>query len=126
MSEKTDNIKNQIEDVKQKTIADMRLLGTYKDEFDDMITTYAQVKVQYDQIFERFLNSGMASQVKSSGGAKKAPLVAQLEELRKQMASLSDRLGLNPQALDRIKNQATVKAKTGLEAALEKIADRIG
>lgn len=97
-------------------------LGTYKQEFDDAIRIYVHMKVQYDTIFERWVRGGMKSQVKSSGGMKRSPVVAQLEELRKQMITYSDRLGLTPKALDNIKNNGNESKQTGLEKSLEKIS----
>lgn len=106
----------------EKVKNDMIALGTYKPEFDDAIEIYAHMKVQYDEVFNRWVKGGMKSQVKSSGGMKRSPVVAQLEELRKQMITYSDRLGLTPKALDSIKNNDSGKKKTELEISLEKIS----
>lgn len=89
--------------VVERTVSDMRTLGVYKAEFDPIIQVYAELVVQYNTLTERFQNSGMRYQVKTAdGGAKKAPIVATLEALRKDILAYSDRLCLNPKALETV------------------------
>ena len=121
MDNMEESIRVKFEEVKR----DMEKLGTYKAEFDDAIKIYVHMKVQYDAIFQRWVKGGMKSKVKSSGGYKRSPEVAQLEELRKQMITYSDRLGLTPKALDTIKNNVNVNAHTGLEESLKEISDAL-
>lgn len=87
----------------EKTVADMQSLGVYKQEFDPLIRIYAELRVQYEDLTTRYRNGGMRYQVKTAdGGAKKAPIVATLESLRKDILAYSDRLGLNPKAIESV------------------------
>ncbi|WP_132303255.1 P27 family phage terminase small subunit [Paenibacillus sp. BK033] len=83
----------------ERTVRDMQSIGVYKAEYDPLIQMYAELVVQYNTLSERFRNGGMRYQTKTSdGGAKKAPLVATLEALRKDILAYSDRLCLNPKS----------------------------
>lgn len=87
----------------ERTVTDMKSLGVYKPEYDPLIKVYAELVVQYNSITERFVNGGMRYQVSTAdGGAKKAPIVATLESLRKDILAYSDRLCLNPKSLETV------------------------
>lgn len=120
--DKNKDFQSAIDSKYDEVVQYMTTLGTYKPEFDDAIRVYVHMIVQYDTIYSRWVRGGMKSKVKSSGGYKRSPEVAQLEELRKQMVTYSDRLGLTPKALDTIKNNVNVNVKTGLDKAMETIS----
>ena len=46
----------------------------------------------------------------NQGGAKKAPIVATLESLRKDILAYSDRLCLNPKSLENVTAEKTSKS----------------
>ncbi|HZK24518.1 MAG TPA: P27 family phage terminase small subunit, partial [Oscillospiraceae bacterium] len=101
------------ETIKRATIRDMKALGTHKPEYNRLIDTYADLVAQYCEINQRFKNSDYAFQVPTAdGGSKKAPIVATLENLRKDILAYSDRLCLNPKSLE------TVTAETGKKSVL--------
>lgn len=103
-----------------QTKLDMKSLGVYKPEYDPLIVVYAELKVQYDDLTTRFRNSGMRYQVKTAdGGAKKAPIVATLESLRKDILAYSDRLCLNPKSLETV--TIDKKKKSALADALSSL-----
>lgn len=104
----------------EQTKSDMKSLGVYKPEYDPLIVVFAELKVQYDDLTTRFRNSGMRYQVKTAdGGAKKAPIVATLESLRKDILAYSDRLCLNPKAIESVTIEK--KGKSALAAALSNL-----
>src|SRR5690554_6454980 len=100
------------ETVKRATIKDMKDLGTYKPEYNRLIDTYADLIAQYCEINQRFKDSDYSFQVPTAdGGFKKAPIVATLEKLRKDILAYSDRLCLNPKSLETVTAEKESKSK---------------
>ena len=103
-----------------QTVLQMKNLGTYKPEYNDIIYTYAELREQYIIITERFEKSRYRLQTKSAqGGYKKSPIVATLESLRKDILAYSDRLCLNPKSMESASGIRATPPKSKLEAALE-------
>lgn len=89
------------ETIKKTTIADMKKLGVYKPEYNRLIDIYAELVEQYGLLNQRFKDSNYDFEVETmQGGTKKAPIVATLEALRKDILAYSDRLCLNPKVLN--------------------------
>lgn len=108
------------EGIRKKTIKDMKKLAVYKPEYDPIIDIYSELREQYFFITEKFVNSNYNFEVETvQGGTKKAPIVATLESLRKDIITYSDRLCLNPKAIDNVKIQ--VQKKSALAEALSKL-----
>lgn len=100
------------ETIKKNTISDMKKLGTYKPEYDAMIDVYAEIREQYERLTKAFKDSGYKYQEETAdGGHKKAPIVATLENLRKDVLTYSDRLCLTPKALSDKKTAESGKTK---------------
>lgn len=100
------------ETVKRRTIADMKALGIYKPEYNRLIDIYAELVEQYWKLTEEFKRSGYKYEVSTDqGGSKKAPIVATLEGLRKDILAYSDRLCLNPKSLETVTAETTQKSK---------------
>lgn len=114
-----------VKDYKKEIIRDMKKLGTYKPEFEFAINTLADIKFQYNELNDRFLRNGMKINTKTSGGMKAAPIVGILSNLKKEIITYSDRLGLTPKAYESLK-KAEEETKTGLELALEGFKATIG
>lgn len=112
MSEtKTDELLNK-DQIRKRTIKDMKALGTYKKQYDRLIDMYAEMCEQYAILNEKFKNSKYSFEVDSAqGGSKKAPIVATLEALRKDILAYSDRLCLNPKARDTVTVEKESKSK---------------
>lgn len=84
---------------KSTTVKSMKDLGVYKKEYDGIINIYAELLEQYAILTARFEQGGrQCVAFTADGGEKKAPLVATLEALRKDILQYSDRLMLNPKA----------------------------
>ena len=71
------------------------------------------------------MKSGCPATTECAGGIKKHPTAIQLEDLRKQKITYSDRLGLNPKALDSLRNAQQVEVETGLEKAMGEISNAL-
>lgn len=108
------------ETVKRATIADMKKLGVYKPQYNRLIDIYAELIEQYGEILEEFERSGYQYQVETDqGGKKKAPIVATLETLRKDILAYSDRLCLNPKSLE------TVTIEKGKQSKLAQVLSEL-
>lgn len=98
--------------VKRATIKAMKSLGTHKPEYNRIIDVFAGLVSQYYELNQRFEDSDYEFQVETSdGGFKKAPIVATLETLRKDILAYSDRLCLNPKSLETVTAETATKSK---------------
>ncbi|EOB9432484.1 P27 family phage terminase small subunit [Listeria innocua] len=89
--------------VKERVIKDMKGLGVYKTEYDNIITIYCDLLTQYDDAQKKFVDSNYQYETSTAaGGTKKSAIVATLENLRKDIIAYSDRLCLNPRAIENI------------------------
>lgn len=111
------------EKLKRKVRKNMRTLGTYKEEYEDAIEKYVDAQIQYKVIWNEYEHLGYPSIVECAGGVKKHPILNAMEDARKQVALWSDKLGLNPKALENMKKIETSTESTGLEKALEGFAN---
>lgn len=79
----------------------MESLGTYKSEYDPLINVYVDLWEQYIAVQRRLKSAKYASSVEGTSGApKKSYDVGQHESIRKDILAYSDRLKLNPKAMD--------------------------
>ena len=98
-----------LEDYILKNTNNMVELGTYRTQFDYMIKVYSQLQYQYDKTWDNFEKGGMQGVIPTNGAPKRNPDINTMDELRKQMNALADRLGLTPKALDSIKSLEVVE-----------------
>ncbi|KLR75281.1 MULTISPECIES: P27 family phage terminase small subunit [Geobacillus] len=94
----------------------MKSLGTYKKEYDRMIEIFAGMLHQYYMFEEQFAESGykITEMYTNKAGAtneRKTPLYTAMESLRKDIATYSDRLCLNPKAMEAITIEQQNKSK---------------
>lgn len=100
------------ETIKKQTIKDMKSLGIYKSEYNRVINIYAELVSQYSKISQKFEDDEHPFEVSTAdGGSKKSPVVLTLETLRKDILAYSDRLCLNPKALESITIENKKKSK---------------
>lgn len=98
--------------VKRRTIADMKALGVHKPQYNRLIDIYAGLVEQYLTLVRQFVDSKYDCEVSTNdGGVKKAPIVATLENLRKDILAYSDRLCLNPKALETVTAEVAEKSR---------------
>lgn len=107
------------ETIKRRTIADMKNMGTHRSEYNRLIDIYSQLVNQYLILTKKFQESDHSYEVPTTdGGTKKAPIVATLESLRKDILQYSDRLCLNAKSYgDR---ESDKKTKSSLADVLSK------
>lgn len=92
----------------------MEKLGTYKPSYNPVIDIYCELREQYERITIEFKESNYSYEISTAqGGAKKAPIVATLETLRKDILAYSDRLCLNPKSLESITIEKEKGSKLG-------------
>ncbi|MDO4778476.1 MAG: P27 family phage terminase small subunit [Tissierellia bacterium] len=91
----------------RKITKDLKSLGTYEKEYDDIIKIYAGLLHQYLVFEAEFEQSGykIEEEYTNKAGAvnmRKTPLYTAMESLRKDIATYSDRLGLNVKSMEGI------------------------
>ena len=109
---------------KRAVIKNLKDLGIYKDEYEDMIDIYSGMIFQYATFEKAFEESGfkVEEEYTNKAGAtnmRKVPLYTAMESLRKDIATYSDKLGLNPKSLESI-SQEKLKF-TGLDEILSNL-----
>lgn len=88
--------------IKRRTIAYMKELGTYRKEYNQLIEIYADMLKQYYQLTMEFEAGGCQAVVETEkSDGKKNPILASLENLRKDIGTYSDRLMLNAKAFQK-------------------------
>jgi P27 family predicted phage terminase small subunit len=98
--------------IKKQTITEMNKLGVYKPEYHRIIDIYAELVAQYLKFSKEFEDDGYKYEVETAqGGSKKSPIVATIETLRKDILAYSDRLCLNPKAIETVTIDKTKKSK---------------
>ncbi|MNW45143.1 hypothetical protein D3C74_223980 [compost metagenome] len=99
----------------------MKALGIHKPQYNRIIDIYAELVFQYNTLTKEFEEGGYRYEVSTDqGGAKKSPILASLETLRKDILAYSDRLCLNPKSLETVTVEK--KGKSALAAALSELS----
>lgn len=100
------------ETIKRRTISDMKALGVHKQQYNRLIDIYSELVFQYLKLNDEFESEGYKYETyTAAGGAKKSPIVATLENLRKDILAYSDRLCLNPKAIENVTAEKKDKSK---------------
>lgn len=87
------------EGIKKQTIKNMEALGTYKEQYNQIIDIYVDMLYQYQELRRQFAEGGYQASVETErSGGKKNPVLVSLENLRKDIGTYSDRLMLNAKA----------------------------
>lgn len=74
----------------------MKELGTYKTQYNQVIEVYADMLYQYNILSKKFEEEDFEVVIKTErSGGKKTPILASMENLRKDIGAYSDRLMLN-------------------------------
>lgn len=103
------------ETIKKNTVNAMKKLNTYRAEYDPIIDVYAEMREQYERLTKQYKDQDYKyDEYTENGGSKKAPIVAVLESLRKDILQYSDRLCLNPKALADKKTAENKKKKVSM------------
>lgn len=99
-----------------KTVANMRELGTYKVEFDAPIRRYAELSIQYAILNDQWYENGcvITEEYTNKSGAtnqRKTALYLSMETLRKELIELENIFGLTPKGLKAIKTNGLNQGK---------------
>ncbi|AMB94908.1 helix-turn-helix transcriptional regulator [Aerococcus sp. UMB8608] len=86
-------LEQEIDAIKQRVVSDMKSLGVYKPEYNILITIFVNVVREYELRMTQYQESGYALE---DLDGRKLPITKQLETLRKDIITYSDRLCLNP------------------------------
>lgn len=98
----------------------MRELGVYKTQYSRVVDLYVELVFQFLTLNKKFEEEGYEYECyTAAGGAKKAPIVATLESLRKDILAYSDRLCLNPKSLETVTVEK--QGKSVIAAALSSL-----
>ncbi|MEX0416521.1 P27 family phage terminase small subunit [Bacillus sp. C30] len=122
---KADLVEFEALSIKEKVIEDMKGLGTYKPEYEAIISIYSDLLAQYHDANEKFKESDYQYETETAaGGTKKSAIVATLENLRKDIIAYSDRLCLNPKSVESVTTDTgKKKKKSALGEALSSLGD---
>ena len=94
------------ETIKKNTISSMKILGTYKAEYEPVIDIYCEMREQYELYIKQLKKKEYkCDESTGAGGTKKSALVSTIETLRKDILQYSDRLCLNPKSMMEEKNK---------------------
>lgn len=106
--------------IKRRTVSYMKELGTYKKQYNQLIEVYSDLLLQYYILTKQFEKSGyeVVIETEKSGG-KKSPILASLENLRKDIGTYSDRLMLNAKA----NKDSEISIKTNADDPFNKLFD---
>ena len=109
--------------IKKDTIRDMEELGIYKPQYERLVDVYAETYHQYLRAVEDFKESGYKYETETAAGnPKKSGIMSTLENVRKDILQYSDRLGLNPRALENV--TAESNSKSTLATVLSELSGR--
>lgn len=96
-------------------------MGTYKPEFEPVISRLADYYLRQRQLDEIYIQTGGQPMVKAkgSGMAVKNPVLEEKDKLNRLMLEIERELGLTPAALRRLNESAfKVKEQSGFSLAL--------
>ena len=121
MSEDSKKTKAKIRDVslskdvksiyKNKIIEDMKSLGTYKAEFEQMVDIYADLLVQYRDTLQQCRHDKEEHDEYMLETGRKPPMILIMENLRKDIITYSDRLVLTPKSIQGLVSDERPKSK---------------
>jgi len=102
--------------LKNQTVKRMEHLGVYKDDYDQTIDIYVGMLAQYQAFEKAFEESGyqITEEYTNKAGAtndRKTPIYSAMETLRKDLATYSNILCINPKAFNGIKKPEPPKRK---------------
>lgn len=99
---------------------DMEKLGTYKPEFEPIISIYCQLSEQYEVLTKKYIDSGYEFEIEGKAGPKKAPIVTTLESLRRDILNYASQLGLTPMGLLKANDKAFKSSNKGAGGKLSR------
>lgn len=111
-----------------KTVENMRKIGTFRPEFEAPVRRYAELSIQYEILNDKWYENGceITEEYTNKSGAtnrRKTALYMTLENLRKELIDMENIFGLTPRGLRQIRTKGLEQKKTSaLDKALEKLS----
>ena len=111
-----------------KTVENMREIGTFKPEFEAPVRRYAELSIQYEILNDKWYEEGceITEEYTNKSGAtnrRKTALYMALENLRKELIDMENIFGLTPRGLRQMRTKGLEQKKTSaLDKALEKLS----
>ena len=115
----------------KKTVANMKSVGTYKEEFMPAITRYAEMRLQFDILNKQWYDDGckITEPYTNKAGAtnqRKTALYLSLETLRKELLDMENLFGLTPSGLKKIKTDGLeIKSESNFIKVLRGLQDEV-
>ena len=105
---------------REKIRAACRVIGTYKPEFEPVISRLADYYLRQKQLDELYIQDGSRPMVKLANGRQvKNPVLEEKDKLSRIILELERELGLTPAALRRVNESAfKVKEQSGFSLGL--------
>ena len=107
-----------------ETVENMRKVETFRDEFVTTIRRYAELRIQYEKMNDKWYLEGcqITEEYTNKAGIKnvrKTALYLSIENMRKELIEMENILGLTPKGLKSIKTKGLeVKKESALDRAL--------
>ena len=108
----------------KRIIKNMKAVGTYKAEFNQVIKTLAKIYEEFDKAKEQFEQSGgqyVITHTNENGATNtiKNPLYRIVEEMEEKILAYNRELGLTPSGYKRIMNKFEKEKRSELAEALK-------
>lgn len=99
---------------REKIRASCRTVGTYKEEFEPLISRLADYYLRSKQLDALYVSSGAQPMVKAKGSglAVKNPILDEKDRLARLILDIERELGLTPAALRKINEAALAEKKS--------------
>lgn len=99
------------------TRQNMENLGVYKKEFTSTIQRYSELRVQYDFMYQSWVENGckiteLYTNKNGATNAKKTAEYMAIESLQKELTNLETILGLNPRGLKQLQSKGLEQPKS--------------
>lgn len=103
----------------KETKSNMEKLNVYKAEFDTTIRRYAELRLQYEILLEKWYEDGCPTteEYTNKAGAtniRKTAVYMVIENIRKELLDIENILGLTPKGLKAIKSKGLDAPKTSM------------
>lgn len=117
--------------LKNRVVADMKHLGVYRENFEHTIDVYVGMLAQYQAFERQFEDSGykVTEEYTNKAGAtndRKTPIYSAMESLRKDIATYSNLLCINPKSFESVKKREVPVRKKETEKPQSKLVQALG
>lgn len=117
--------------LKQNLVDDMKHLGVYRENFEHTIDIYVGMLAQYQSFEKQFEESGyqitdLHTNKAGATNERKTPTYSAMESLRKDLATYSNLLCINPKAFESVKKREVPVRKKEKEKPESKLVQALG